>query len=49
VEPDDRHERRRLAGAVRAEERDDLSLANAEVDLSDGDDRPVARREAPDL
>src|SRR5919109_3560193 len=49
VEPDDRHERRRLSGAVRSDQGDDLALADAKVDVPHRDDRPVARRQAAHL
>jgi hypothetical protein len=43
VEPVDRAERRRLAGAVRAEQRDDLTLAHLECDALKRVDRAVVR------
>src|ERR671925_118095 len=46
VEADDRHEGRRLARAIRPEERDDLALADAQVDVTNSDHRPVARRQS---
>src|SRR5205085_818207 len=49
VEADDREERRRLPGAVRPEERDDLAFADLQVDVPDGDDRAVARRQPAHL
>src|SRR5262249_7830904 len=41
--------RRGLAGAVRAEKTDDLSLLDAERHVLDGRDRPVTLREMVDL
>src|SRR5205085_5400781 len=49
MQADDRHERRRLAGAVRAEERDDLPLADSQRHVPHGHDRPVARGQPADL
>src|SRR5919198_3450795 len=49
VQADDRHERGRLAGAVRAQERHDLALADAQVYVPHGHDRPVARGEPAHL
>src|SRR2546423_5660702 len=49
VQADDRHERRRLAGAVCAQERDDLPLAHPQRHVPHGHDRPVARGEPAHL
>ena len=45
----DRAQRRRLAGAVRAEHRDDLALVDVERDVAERLHRPVPRRDAVQL
>jgi hypothetical protein len=47
VEPRDHVERGRLPRAVRADQPDDLALADVERDLVEGDDAPEAPRHVP--
>ena len=49
VEPVDRAQRRRLAGAVRAEQRDDLAVAHLEGDALERVDRAVVGVDALEL
>jgi hypothetical protein len=43
----DRAQRRRLAGAVRSEQRDDLAVVDRQGDAVQGVDRPVPRIHVP--
>src|SRR5262249_60014210 len=49
VEPGDAVHERRLAGAVRPDDADDLATLHGEVDLAAGDQPAEAPRDAPDL
>jgi hypothetical protein len=44
-DPGDRRQERRLAGAVRADDGDDLPWGHREVNVSDDSNSPVAARE----